>query len=56
MVCEKSFSHEEHLVFWKCIFCGEYIDQVVFENRQYQKIMRERNLKKKAEPSQHGKN
>jgi hypothetical protein len=47
MFCEKIYTQEEQLVFWRCIFCGDYIDQVVFQNREYQKMGREINSKKK---------
>ena len=26
----------------RCVYCGEYIDQVILENRQHQKLNRER--------------
>jgi len=37
MLYEKFFHETEYVWGWKCLFCGEYIDQVVSENRQYQK-------------------
>ncbi len=49
MFCEKYYTHEGQLVFWRCVFCGDYIDPVVFQNRQYQKINREKRAKRKEE-------
>ncbi len=47
MFLEKYYSSEEQAVFWRCVFCGDYIDPVVFQNRQCQKEIRERRNKKK---------
>ena len=33
MVYEKFYGPHEHFVGWKCILCGEIIDQVIQENR-----------------------
>ena len=32
-VYEKFFGTHEHYWGWRCIFCGEIIDQVILENR-----------------------
>jgi hypothetical protein len=50
MIDEKVYSEAEQLRIWRCVLCGEYIDQVILENRQYQKTIRENSRKKKAEP------
>lgn len=49
MVHETVYSKAEQLRIWRCILCGEYIDPVIIENRQYQKTIRENSRKKKAE-------
>ena len=35
MVYEKFFGNQEHLGGWRCIFCGEIVDDVILENRQW---------------------
>lgn len=37
MAYEKFYSEIEDFFGWRCITCGEIIDQVVVENRQKQK-------------------
>ncbi|HUL22113.1 MAG TPA: hypothetical protein VMV04_19740 [Thermodesulfobacteriota bacterium] len=37
MVQEKIYYETEHFWAWKCVYCGDYIDQVILENRQIQK-------------------
>ena len=49
MVHEKIYSKAEMLAIWRCVLCGEYVDSVILENRQYQKTIRENNRKKKKE-------
>ena len=39
-----------HFWVWKCAYCGEYIDQVILENRQIQKSNREKSAKNNEEP------
>ncbi len=34
MVHEKFYGPHEHFSGWRCILCGEIIDQVILENRQ----------------------
>jgi hypothetical protein len=34
MIYEKFFGPQEHFWGWRCIFCGEIIDQVILENRK----------------------
>ncbi len=34
MVYEKFYGHHEHFVGWRCILCGDIVDQVILENRQ----------------------
>jgi hypothetical protein len=33
MVYQKFYGPHEHYWGWRCIFCGEIIDQVIMENR-----------------------
>jgi hypothetical protein len=37
MVYEQFFGAQEHFWGWRCIFCGEIIDDVILENRQWLK-------------------
>ncbi len=50
MIYEKIYYKTEHFWVWKCVYCGEYIDQVILENRQIQKSNREKNAKNNEEP------
>jgi hypothetical protein len=34
MVYERFYGPDEHFFGWRCILCGEIIDQVILENRQ----------------------
>ncbi|MBM4324848.1 MAG: hypothetical protein FJ115_14910 [Deltaproteobacteria bacterium] len=33
MVFEKFYGLQEHFFGWRCIYCGEIVDQVILENR-----------------------
>jgi len=33
MIYEKFYDHWEHFFGWRCILCGEIIDQVILKNR-----------------------
>jgi hypothetical protein len=46
MIYEKIYYNTEHFWVWKCIYCGEYIGQVILENRQIQMSGREISEKK----------
>jgi hypothetical protein len=37
MVYEQFFGNQEHFWGWRCIFCGEIIDDVIIENWQWLK-------------------
>jgi hypothetical protein len=52
MVYERVYSKAEQLKIWRCVLCGEYIDPVILENRQYQKTIRENSRRKKKEHEQ----
>ncbi len=45
MIYEKIYHKTEYFWVWKCVYCGEYIDGVILENRQLQKL----NCKKSRE-------
>jgi len=34
MVYERFYGPNEHFLGWRCILCGEIVDQVILENRQ----------------------
>ena len=34
MVYEKFYGHHEQFLGWRCILCGDIVDQVILENRQ----------------------
>jgi len=34
MILEKFYGNCEHFFGWKCISCGEIVDQVILENRR----------------------
>jgi hypothetical protein len=50
MINEKIYYETEHFWVWKCVYCGEYIDRVILENRQIQKSDREKSAKSDEEP------
>ncbi len=33
MVYEKFYGPHEHFWAWRCIYCGEIVDQIILENR-----------------------
>jgi hypothetical protein len=35
MVYEQFFGEQERFGGWRCIFCGEIVDDVILENRQW---------------------
>jgi len=45
MIYEKIYHETNPLWVWKCIYCGDYIDEVILENRQIQKSNREKSGK-----------
>jgi late competence protein required for DNA uptake (superfamily II DNA/RNA helicase) len=38
MIYEKIYYGTGYFWVWKCVYCGECIDQIILENRQYQKL------------------
>jgi len=45
MIYQKFYGHCEHFFGWRCIICGEIIDQVILENRLERKAGNRRNEK-----------
>jgi DNA-directed RNA polymerase subunit M/transcription elongation factor TFIIS len=50
MIYEKVYYETEHFWVWKCVYCGDYIDRVILENRQIQKSNREKSRKNNGGP------
>ncbi len=46
MVFERVYSDAGLVGFWRCVICGDYIDHVVWENREFQRTAQEKNRKK----------
>jgi len=46
MAYEQFFGNQEHFWGWRCIFCGEIVDDVILENQQWLKTRVERHNKK----------
>jgi hypothetical protein len=38
MVYEKFYGPHEKFLGWRCIFCGELVDEVILENRFAQRV------------------
>jgi hypothetical protein len=55
MIYEKIYYETQYFWVWKCVYCGECIDQVILENRKIQKSNRERSGKNSEGPV-HGSN
>jgi hypothetical protein len=34
MVYERFYGPDEHFLGWRCILCGEIVDQLILENRK----------------------
>jgi hypothetical protein len=50
MVYENFYANNEPLCAWKCILCGEYMDDVVMENRLFHTVKRKRTRDEVKEP------
>ena len=50
MVYEKLYHKTDQLEGWRCVFCGDYIDRVIQENRKFLKATQDKSKKKKEEP------
>jgi hypothetical protein len=35
MTYERFYGPQEHFYGWRCIYCGEILDEVILENRQW---------------------
>ena len=51
MIYEKIYYETEHFWVWKCVYCGEYIDRMILENREIQKSNREKSGKNNEKPA-----
>ncbi len=45
MVYEKFYENSEPFYIWKCILCGEHLDDVIVKNRLLHKLVRKRSKK-----------
>jgi hypothetical protein len=50
MIYEKIYCETEHFWMWRCVYCGDYIDSVILENRQIQNSIREKSGRNNEEP------
>jgi hypothetical protein len=50
MVYENFYADNEPSCSWKCIFCGEYVDDVVMENRLFHTVKCKRTRGEVKEP------
>jgi hypothetical protein len=48
MVYEQFFGDQERFWGWRCIFCGEIVDEVILENRQWLRMRAVPDNKKKS--------
>ncbi len=46
MVYENFYGPNENFTGWRCILCGEIVDQVILENRQTARIRENRGRRK----------
>jgi hypothetical protein len=55
MVYEKFYGPQEHFWGWRCIFCGEIVDPVILENRNFSRVRSAANtiVRKKGRPDNH---
>ena len=40
MIYDKFYGHYEYFWGWKCVICGEIVDQVILENRELLRLGR----------------
>jgi hypothetical protein len=55
MVYEQFTGEQERFWGWRCIFCGEIVDDVILQNRQWLKMRVVSGNKKTERPSHEGK-
>jgi hypothetical protein len=55
MAYEQFFGNQEHWGGWRCIFCGEIVDDAILENRQWLRKGAVPDNKKPERPPQEGK-
>ena len=49
MVSERFYGVDEHFLGWRCILCGEIIDQIILENRQAKKGRQNRTKRREGD-------
>jgi len=49
MVYERFYGPHEHFSGWRCILCGEIIDQVILENRQTKPVRHNRERRRECD-------
>jgi len=45
MIYDKFYGLQEYFWGWKCVICGEIVDQVILENRQWVRMGRVLNIR-----------
>jgi hypothetical protein len=48
MVYERFYGPHEHFSGWRCVLCGDIIDQVILENRQVEAVRQNRERGKES--------
>jgi hypothetical protein len=48
MVYERFYGPHEHFSGWRCVLCGDIIDQVILENRQVEAVRQNRERRKES--------
>ena len=46
MIYQDFYSADDHFRGWRCIGCGEIVDQVILENRKWMKVGRQNRVKR----------
>jgi hypothetical protein len=49
MVNERFYGREERFLGWRCVACGEIIDETILENRQIPEGTMEKKVKKRKQ-------
>ena len=45
MIYQDFYSADDHFEGWRCIGCGEIVDEVVLKNRKWMKVVRQSRVK-----------
>jgi hypothetical protein len=46
MIYQDFYSADGHFRGWRCIGCGEIVDEVILENRRWAKVVRQSSVKR----------